>query len=88
MVAQRKTLQSMHHEANQCTRDEATQASSSGLASLEKAMAFGAENQLKRDMAMHLAMARPSLHQSHLLFGMQVAFGNHACPSVVWQNAI
>lgn len=51
-------------------------------------MAFGAENQLKMDMAMHLAMARPSLHQSHLLFGMQVAFGNHACPSVVWQNAI
>jgi hypothetical protein len=52
-------------------------------------MAFGAESQVMMGMAMHLVTARPSLHQKHhLLFGMQVAFGNRACQSVVWQNAI
>lgn len=51
-------------------------------------MAFGAESQLMMDMAMHLVMALPSLYQNHLLFRMQVAFGNHVCRSVVWQNAI
>lgn len=51
-------------------------------------MASGSESQLMMDMAMHLVMARLSLHQNHLLFGMQVAFDNHVCQSVVWQNAV
>jgi len=78
----------MHHKASQCTPYEATQASPLGLASLEVAMASGAGNQVMMDTATHLVMAQPYPHQNHPLFGMQVAFDNHVCRSVVWQNAI
>jgi hypothetical protein len=52
------------------------------------AMASGAGNQVMMDTATHLVMAQPYQHQNRLLLGMRMAFDNHVCQSVVWQNAI
>jgi hypothetical protein len=66
MVAQRNHLQSMHHKANQ---------SSSGIASLEKAMAFAAQNQLMMDMVMHLVMPTQASPSGLASLEKAMAFG-------------